>query len=56
VLGRARPLTDEQVRLAQLEAVVDQVRATIRGAATANAGNRPLVDLALDVENLLAGR
>lgn len=56
MLGRARPLTPEQVRLLRLEALVDQARALAREAAIRNRGNRALVDFALDIENLLAGR
>lgn len=55
-MGRAKPLSREQVRLLQLEALVDQARALAREAAVRNSGNRALVDLALDIDNLLAGR
>ena len=51
-----RPPLAAEVRLAATVAAVDQARALAKEACLRNPGNRPLHDLALDVELALAGR
>lgn len=59
MIGRHRTppaITEDQARLTRIQAAVDQARTAVRNAALTHRGNRELVNLALDVENLLAGK
>lgn len=60
MIGRARvpdPVPDRAAQeLAALHACVDQVRALVRDRAWTHAGNRDLVDLALDIDLALRPR
>lgn len=53
MIGRHRDQSSAELRLARMEAAVDQVLVLVRDTATQHKGNLDLVNLALDVTNEL---
>jgi len=50
------PRPRDEAELTALRAGIDQALAVVTDAMRANAANRPLVDVCLDVRNALRGR